>query len=199
MKFLLPATVAVAALASSASAQQFCGRDDNKVVGDYTVYNNLWAEENDPKGGQCTFNWTGDSWQVKSFANAALNTAYNYTYDGKIIANVAYDMFTSSTESGDIEYELMVWLAALGDAWPLTSSGQPIKTFTAGRKVKVFTYVAKQQATSFTADLKFFFDQHPTDNNLPTTQFLRKVEAGTEPFQGQNATMVVSSYSVQVK
>ncbi|KAE9067719.1 hypothetical protein PF007_g27964, partial [Phytophthora fragariae] len=87
MKFLLPATVAVAALASSVSAQKFCGRDDNKVVGDYTVYNNLWGEDNDRSGGQCTtvdgssgseiswqtsFNWAGDSWQVKSYANAAL-------------------------------------------------------------------------------------------------------------------------------
>ncbi|GMF23100.1 unnamed protein product [Phytophthora fragariaefolia] len=239
MKFLLPATVVVAALASSVNAQQFCGRDESKVVGPYTVYNNLWAEDNDPKGGQCTevtgstsssvswktsFNWAGDSWQVKSFANAALkfspkqvsaiksiptNIAYKYTYDGNIIANVAYDLFTSSTETGDVEYELMVWLSALGGAWPLTDSGKPIKTVTAGgvefdlyqgfnKKVKVFSYVAKKSATSFNGDLKYFFDQLPADNTLPQTQFLQKVEAGTEPFQGKNATLVVSGYSAKV-
>ncbi|KAJ8577127.1 hypothetical protein ON010_g2084 [Phytophthora cinnamomi] len=240
MKFLLPATVAVVTLTSSVSAQQYCGRDDKKVVGDYTVYNNLWAEENDPKGGQCTevtgsssssvswqtsFNWAGDSWQVKSFANAALtfspkqvstvksiptSIAYKYTYDGNIIANVAYDLFTSSSASGDVEYELMVWLSALGGAWPLTDSGKPIKTVTAGgvefdlyqgynKKVKVFSYVAKKPATTFTGDLKYFFDQLPANNTLPQTQYLQKVEAGTEPFQGKNATFVVSSYTAQVK
>ncbi|ETI37090.1 hypothetical protein F441_16730 [Phytophthora nicotianae CJ01A1] len=240
MKFLIPATLAVAAVASSANAQEYCGRNDLKVVGDYTVYNNLWGQDNDKTGKQCTevtgststsvswqtsFNWAGDSWQVKSFANAALKfqpkqvsaitsmpttMKYEYTYDGNIIANVAYDLFTSSSESGEIEYELMVWLAALGGAWPLTDSGKPIKSVTLGgvdfdlyqgmnKKVKVFSYVAKKTAKSFTADLKQFFDELPADNTLPQTQYLQKVEAGTEPFQGKNAKFVVSTYSVQVK
>ncbi|KAG3191034.1 hypothetical protein PC128_g11090 [Phytophthora cactorum] len=217
MKFLIPATLAVAAVASSANAQEYCGRNDLKVVGDYTVYNNLWGEDNDKTGKQCT--------EVKSFANAALKLSpkqvsaitsipttmkYEYTYDGNIIANVAYDLFTSSSETGEIEYELMVWLAALGGAWPLTDSGKPIKTVTLGgvefdlyqgmnKKVKVFSYVAKKTAKSFTADLKQFFDELPADNTLPQTQFLQKLEAGTEPFQGKNAKFVVSTYSVQVK
>ncbi|KAL4151048.1 hypothetical protein PRNP1_010434 [Phytophthora ramorum] len=240
MKFLVPATLALAAVASTASAQEYCGRDDNKVVGPYTVYNNLWAEDNDPKGKQCTevtgstsssvswqtsFNWAGDSWQVKSFANAALKFSpkqvsaitsmptsikYAYTYDGKIIANVAYDLFTSSSEGGSVEYELMVWLSALGGAWPLTETGKPIKSLKMGgvdfdlyqgmnKNVKVFSYVAKKTATSFTGDLKQFFDQLPSDNTIPATQFLQKIEAGTEPFQGTNAKLVVTNYSVQIK
>ncbi|KAG7382430.1 hypothetical protein PHYPSEUDO_004861 [Phytophthora pseudosyringae] len=240
MKFLIPATLAVAAVASSATAQEYCGRNDLKVVGDYTVYNNLWGQDNDKTGKQCTevtsstssavswktsFTWAGDSWQVKSFANTALKfepkqvsaitsipttMKYEYTYDGKIIANVAYDLFTGSSASGEIEYELMVWLAALGGAWPLTTSGKPIKTVTLGgiefdlyqgmnKKVKVFSYVAKKTAFSFTADLKQFFDELPADNTLPQTQYLQKLEAGTEPFQGTNAKMVVSTYSVQIK
>ncbi|KAF4137523.1 Glycosyl hydrolase family 12 [Phytophthora infestans] len=211
MKFLIPATLAVAAVASSINAQEYCGRDDLKVVGDYTVYNNLWGQDNDKTGKQCTevtgstsssvsrrtsFNWAGDSWQVKSFPNAALKFSpkqvsaitsmpttmkYEYTYDGNITANVAYDLFTSSSATGEIELELMVWLAALGGAWPLTDSGKPINTVTLG------------------ADLKQFFDELPANNTLPHTQFLQKLEAGTEPFQGKNAKFVVSTYSVQVK
>ncbi|KAE8984352.1 hypothetical protein PR003_g20501 [Phytophthora rubi] len=239
MKFLLPATVAVAALASSVSAQKFCGRDDNKVVGDYTVYNNLWGEDNDRSGGQCTtvdgssgseiswqtsFNWAGDNWQVKSYANAALKfdpvqvanvksipttMSYNYTYDGNIITNVAYDLFTTPTIGGETAYELMVWLAALGGAWPLTSTGQPIKVVNLGgvdfnlyqgwnNKTKVFTYVAKQTTYSFSADLKQFFDELPADNTIETTQYLTHVQAGTEPFQGKNATFTVHKYSAAV-
>ncbi|KAG6583018.1 Cell 12A endoglucanase [Phytophthora cinnamomi] len=66
------------------------------------------------------------------------------------------------------------------------------------KQVKVFTYVAKTQATSFSADLKEFFNHLPANNTLPQTQYLQKLEAGTEPFQGKNAKLVVSSYSAQV-
>ncbi|OWY96007.1 LOW QUALITY PROTEIN: Glycoside hydrolase [Phytophthora megakarya] len=139
--------------------------------------------DNDPSGNQCTtidgsssskiswhteFNWAGDNWQVKSYANAALfftpkqvaaissirtTMQYIYMYDGNIIANVAYDLFTSSSVDGAVEYELMVWLAALGGAWPLTNSGKSIESVTVkgvnfnlypgmNKNVKVFTYVA---------------------------------------------------------
>ncbi|KAH7489062.1 hypothetical protein KRP22_012260 [Phytophthora ramorum] len=235
------AAIALATAASTANAQEFCGRNDLKVVGDYTVYNNLWGEDNDPKGNQCTtvdsttsgsdiawhtsFNWAGDNWQVKSYANAALKfdpvqisnvtsipttMEYTYKYDGNIITNVAYDLFTSATAGGDVQYELMVWLAALGGAWPLTSTGQPIKSVTLGgvafnlyqgwnNKTKVFTYVAKQTTNTFTADLRDFFTELPADNTIETTQYLTHVQAGTEPFQGQNATMTVTKYSAAVK
>ncbi|KAG6941723.1 hypothetical protein JG687_00019480, partial [Phytophthora cactorum] len=160
-------------------------------------------------------------WQVKSYANAALKFSpkqisaiksiptsieYTYTYDGHIIANVAYDLFTSSSEAGKIEYELMVWLAALGGPWPLTDSGKPIKTVNIGgvefdlfqgmnKEVKVFSYVAKKTAYKFSADLKKFFNELPANNTLPQTQYLVKLEAGTEPFQGKNGEMIVKSYS----
>ncbi|KAG3009391.1 hypothetical protein PC121_g9907 [Phytophthora cactorum] len=149
------------AFASAANAQEFCCRNDQSSGSTISWHTG--------------FNWAGDNWQVKSYANAALTFTpkqvsaissipttmhYTYTYDGNIIANVAYDMFTSSSANGAVEYELMVWLAALGGAWPLTSSGKPISSVTVGgvdfnlyqgmnKNVKVFTYVAKQQATSF--------------------------------------------------
>ncbi|CAI5741733.1 unnamed protein product [Hyaloperonospora brassicae] len=240
MKLLISTTaLALLAASSSTSAQRFCGQYDSKVVPPYTVYNNLWGKNNDPSGTQCTevlspsgeplswntsFNWAGERYQVKSFANAALtfpvvqvssvrsiptSIDYKYTYEGEIITNFAYDLFTSSSENGAIEYEVMVWLTALGGAWPLSTAGHPIGSATVNnvefdlyqgmnKQVKVFSYVARKQTTSFKADLKVFFDQLPTNNNVPETQFLQKLEAGTEPFLGKNAELTVSSFSVKV-
>ena len=36
---------------------------------------------------------------------------WSYSYSGTIVANVAYDIFTSSSSGGTSEYEIMVWLA----------------------------------------------------------------------------------------
>ena len=36
---------------------------------------------------------------------------WSYSYSGSIVADVAYDIFTSSSSSGKAEYEIMVWLA----------------------------------------------------------------------------------------
>ncbi|KAE9298619.1 hypothetical protein PF008_g23457 [Phytophthora fragariae] len=84
----LSAVIAAAVAASPTVAEkEFCGLWNSTQTDDYTIYNNLWGAHDDPKGGQCTgldsvdgsniawhtsFNWTGSSWQVKSFANAAL-------------------------------------------------------------------------------------------------------------------------------
>ncbi|KAE8984353.1 hypothetical protein PR003_g20500 [Phytophthora rubi] len=236
----LSAVIAAAVAASPTVAEkEFCGLWNSTQTDDYTVYNNLWGAHDDPKGGQCTsldsvdgsniawhtsFNWTGSSWQVKSFANAALKfdpvqlakvssipstMEYDYQYDGKIITNVAYDLFTSATANGTVEYELMVWLAALGGAWPLTTSGSPIKSVTVGNtdfnlyqgkngNTTVFSYVAVNTTTKFSANFKKFFDELPEDNTISPTQYLTHVQAGTEPFQGQNATLTVSKYSAAV-
>ncbi|KAK1946220.1 putative xyloglucan-specific endo-beta-1 [Phytophthora citrophthora] len=246
MKFLLPAALAVAVVALTDAQQHsypveyFCGPTAFKVVGDYIVSNN--GQTNVENGGQCTevigntstavswktsFNWPGDAWMAKSFANAALKLEpkqlstitsipttiqYEYTHmdNDNVIANVMYDLSTSSSANGYTEYELMVWLETLGGVSPLTSSGKPIKTVTIGsvefdlyqgmdEKIKVFSYVAKKTAKSFTTDLKQFFNELPAANNIPLTQYLQKVKAGTKVFQGETGKLEVSTYSVQVK
>ena len=45
---------------------------------------------------------------------------WTYTSDN-LVANVAYDVFTSSTADGSEEFEIMIWLAALGGAGPISS------------------------------------------------------------------------------
>jgi xyloglucan-specific endo-beta-1,4-glucanase len=241
MKLSVATAAAVVAVAASPvfAEKEFCGLWNSTETNDYTIYNNLWGAHDDPAGGQCTgldsvdgstvawhtsFNWNGTSWQVKSFANAALKfepvqlanitsipsmMEYDYKYDGKIITNVAYDLFTSASAGGQVEYELMVWLAALGGAWPLTTTGKPIKAVKVGNvdfnlyqgrngNTTVFSYVAVNTTTSFSADFKDFFDELPANNTIAPTQFLTHVQAGTEPFQGQNATLTVSKYSAAV-
>ncbi|KAG3153311.1 hypothetical protein PI124_g11384 [Phytophthora idaei] len=94
----LSVVITAAAAASPAFAEEeFCGQWDSTQTDDYIIYNNLWGQDNDKVGGQCTgldsvdgstiawhtsFNWAGDNWQVKSFANAALK------FDPVQLANV---------------------------------------------------------------------------------------------------------------
>ncbi|KAG1845728.1 concanavalin A-like lectin/glucanase domain-containing protein [Suillus subalutaceus] len=70
--------------------------------------------------------WTGGN-QVKSFANIQLNTGINQQLSaisnmpstwhwsqsntGVVVADVAYDLFTSDTAGGSNVNEIMIWLA----------------------------------------------------------------------------------------
>lgn len=66
----------------------FCGEDDLAHAADYLLYNNLWGEDEATSGSQCTYleydegetiswvtswNWTGNSDEVKSYSNAVPN------------------------------------------------------------------------------------------------------------------------------
>ncbi|KAI8634278.1 family 12 glycosyl hydrolase [Xylariaceae sp. FL1651] len=218
-------------------ATTFCGQWDSLQTGSYIVYNNLWGESAG-SGSQCTtvqglsssklawstsWSWSGGSYNVKSFANAVVSltakqlsaiksipTTWTYTYTGSnLVADVAYDMFTSSSASGSSEYEIMVWLAALGGAGPISSSGSPIATPTiAGVSWKlydgyngamhVYSFVASSQVTNFSGDLKAFLTYLNTNRGMPTSQYLTSLGAGTEPFTGSNAVLTTTAYSVAV-
>ncbi|KAJ8558680.1 hypothetical protein ON010_g8771 [Phytophthora cinnamomi] len=239
MKFLL---VAAAFAASAVSADKMCGDWDTAVVGDFTLYNNLWGKDNDPgTGHQCTtllnssadnstlvwsteYKWGGITWNVKGYPNVGLHfkpielanvdsipTSINYTYEytPTTTANVAYDLFTSSTPDGDFEYEIMVWLAAIGTAWPLASEGKNIKNITVSGvdfmlnhgvngNMTVFSYVAAQLTKNFTGDLTEFIEALPQDVAPDAKQYLTKVQCGTESYHADNASMTVTSYTVAV-
>ncbi|RLN89295.1 hypothetical protein BBJ28_00024587 [Nothophytophthora sp. Chile5] len=239
MKGFFAAILGATAIAS-ASAANFCGQWDSTTVGNYIVYNDLWNMGQATSGSQCTgvdkvsgstiawhtsYSWAGASNQVKSYANAALKFTpkqlksitsipttmkYNYTHSGTLVADVSYDLFTSSTASGKNEYEIMVWLAAYGGAGPISSTGKAIATVTVGGtkfnlfkgpngSTTVFSFVAVKTVTSFTGDLMNFFNYLTKNQKLSTSQYLITVEAGTEPFTGKSAKFAVSSYSVAVK
>ncbi|GMF13745.1 unnamed protein product [Phytophthora lilii] len=171
-----------------------------------------------------SFSWNGGSpTQVKSFPNAALHFKnvqlanvesipstfeYEFEYNGKVVANVAYDLFTTSKRGGDAEYEIMIWLAAHGGAGPISSTGSAILNTTIADidfsvyhgkngNMTVYAYVAAKPTTSFSADLKQFIDELPAKHTISPKQYLTHVQAGTEPFRG-NATLTVSKYSAPV-
>ena len=109
------------------------------------------------------------------------------------MADVAYDLFTSSTSGGSNEYEIMIWLAALGGAGPISSTGSTIATPTiAGSTWKlyygsngvneVYSFVAESEIDSFSADLNDFLTYLTSSQGLSTSQYLTSVGAGTEPF-----------------
>ncbi|KAL2840267.1 concanavalin A-like lectin/glucanase domain-containing protein [Aspergillus pseudodeflectus] len=217
----------------------FCGQWDTVTSGDFILYNNLWGQDNADSGSQCTgldsgsgnsiawhtsWSWSGGEYNVKSFANAAYQfTAtqlsalssipttweWQYTTGSGVVANVAYDLFTTSSPGGSSEYEIMIWLAALGGAGPISSTGSSIASVTLGGvswnlwygwngNMQVYSFVASSTTESFSADLVDFISYLENSQGLSSSQYLTHVQAGTEPFVGSNANFVTSSYSVSV-
>ncbi|KAI3327845.1 glycoside hydrolase family 12 protein [Xylariaceae sp. AK1471] len=244
MKSFILASAALASLALATPtptidkrATTFCGQWDSVQTGSYIVYNNLWGKDAGT-GSQCTtlnslsgnsvawstsWSWSGGSYNVKSYANAVVQTAakkisaissipstWKYTYTGSsMVANVAYDLFTSSSASGSSEFEIMIWLAALGGAGPISSSGSPVATPTiAGVSWKlydgwngnmhVYSFVASSQVTNFSGDLKAFLTYLGSNFGMSSSQYLTSLGAGTEPFTGSNAVLTTTAYSAVV-
>lgn len=195
------------------------------MTASYTIYQDLWGEAQATSGSQCStinaevdgslswstsWTWAGGSSSVKSYASAAvidigklvssissIPTTWKWSYAGSnLVADVAYDLFTSSTAAGDNEYEIMVWLAALGGAGPISATGSAVGTTTIGGvtfklyyglngSTKVYSFVAASEAESFSADLLDFFTYLKNSWSFPTTtQYLKNVAGGTEPFTG---------------
>lgn len=138
-----------------------------------------------------------------------INTRPSYT-GSSVVANVAYDAFTSSSTGGSAEYEVMIWLAALGGAGPISQTGSPVATPSiAGVSWKlysgfngqmhVFSFVASSQVTSFSGDLKAFFTYLISSQGMPSSQYLQNIGAGTETFTGSNAVFSTSAYSLTAK
>jgi len=87
----------------------------------------------------------------------------------------------------------MIWLAALGGAGPISSTGKVVATPTiAGHKwnlyegpngaTTVYSFVAASEVTGFKGDLKAFLQYLVQNEGLSAEQYLTSVGAGTEPF-----------------
>ncbi|KAI7848411.1 endoglucanase [Circinella umbellata] len=214
---------------------ELCGQWDNEPVGDYIVYNNLWGMGSGD-GSQCTevlgldgntlswrtsWSWSGGPYDVKSYANAAylfdakvisdisnipFTWTWSYTGSDDMVANVAFDLWTSTSSTGDYEYEIMIWLAAFNGAGPLGSS---VGTFsyegtswtlykgTNGAQT-VYSFIASNNIESLTSNALPFIT-HLVDNGyLEKSQYLRAIQSGTEPFLGTNAELTSTKYSVEI-
>ncbi|KAK0475890.1 glycoside hydrolase family 12 protein [Armillaria novae-zelandiae] len=216
------------------------GQYDSVNTGIYTLYLNQWGKNGASSGQSCaavtstsgnnvawTTSWTwsgGDG--VKSYTNinannglkaklSAINSiksswAWSQTTSGTVTANVAYDLFTSSSASGKNEYEIMIWLDNV-NAKPISyhydATGAAIATVKslsiAGYKwdlyygnngsnyVYSFLTSDKSAVKSFSGDLMDFFDV------LSTSQYLITAQGGTEATQG-SATLKSSTFSLVI-
>ncbi|KAF4768073.1 hypothetical protein N7455_000356 [Penicillium solitum] len=217
---------------------EICEQYGTTTTDKFTLYNNLWNQDKDTNAKQCTtldssngntiawhtsYSWAGNAPnEVKSYANAglkftpqilstvkSLKSAWTWSYSNtNIVADVAYDLFLSSTPTGSEEYEIMVWLAALGGAGPISSTGKTIATVTLNGvewdvwvgpngQMTVYSFVAKSTVTDFSGDLLDFFDYLVKNQGLPNDKYLKTVQAGTEPFTG-TSELTVSNYSVEL-
>ncbi|KAJ8109610.1 hypothetical protein OPT61_g7332 [Boeremia exigua] len=217
----------------------YCGQWDNQIQGPYTIYNNLWGRDQATSGSQCTgvdglsgstlkwhtkWTWAGGAGHVKSYANvvtkvsqkaissiSSMPSVWTWSYSGSnIIANVAYDLFTGSSATGSAQYEVMIWMSALGGAGPISSTGSAIATVTiAGKQFKlykgpngqmtVFSFVATSEIKSFNGDVNEFLVYLRNSQGLPGSQILQSVGAGTEPFSGSNAVFTTTAFSLSQK
>ena len=112
------------------------------------------------------------------------------------MADVSYDMFTSSTSGGSSDYEIMVWLAAIGGAGPISSTGSPVATGISidgvtfslysgyNGSTRVFSFVAASETYYFSGDILNFFKYLESNQGLSSSQYLTSIGAGTEPFTG---------------
>jgi len=232
------AAIAVPTATLDKRATTICGQWDSVVTGTYTVYEDLWNEAAGT-GSQCTtvnslsgttlawstsWSWSGGSNQVKSYANAVVTqstikkisaitsipSTWKWSYTGSsIVADVSYDMFTSSTATGSNQYEIMIWLAALGGAGPISSTGSAIATVTINGvswklysgpngSTTVYSFVASSETTSYSGDIKNFFTYLINNQGYPSSQYLLSIGAGTEPFTGSSAVFTTSAYSTVV-
>jgi xyloglucan-specific endo-beta-1,4-glucanase len=103
----------------------------------------------------------------------------------------------------------MIWVAALGGAGPISSTGKPVATVQIAGTTwdlfkgpnsswTVFSFVARTEQTSFNVDLLDFFEYLIHNQGMPSTQYLSGIAAGTEPFSGSNAQLTTSDYVLSI-
>ncbi|KAF7303802.1 Glycoside hydrolase family 12 protein [Mycena indigotica] len=219
-----------------------CGQWDTITVTPYTLYLDQWGLSNASSGSDCatlvslsgttlswktTWNWVGGN-GVKSYTNINLNNGINkklsaissipstwnwsQSSSGSIVANVAYDLFTSNTSGGSAVNEIMIWLANF-NAGPISatynSAGQPVPVVSnlslAGRTWNlyqgsngannVFSFLPTSgTVTSFNGDINVFLKYLTANRGVSTSQFLTTLQAGTEATSG-SATLTTHVHS----
>ncbi|KUI68609.1 putative xyloglucan-specific endo-beta-1,4-glucanase A [Cytospora mali] len=216
----------------------FCGTFGSETAGQYTFYHNNFGASAATSGSQCTtfndlasntaswsssWSWAGGSTSVKSYSNVAvpnvnkqlssittINSIWKWSYTGNnLVADVSYDLWLAPTSGGTNKYEIMIWLAALGGAGPISKSGSAIATATIGGHdfklysgpngdTTVYSFVATSTITSFSGDLNLFFKYLTANEGISSSMYITSLQAGTEPFTGSDAVFKTSAYTISV-
>ncbi|KAJ7778277.1 glycoside hydrolase family 12 protein [Mycena metata] len=241
--FVASAPTDVAERATAIDTSSHCGQFDSVVAGSYTLFLDQWGAAGASSGSDCAnfvsltgttvswktvWTWTsGSSTGVKSFTNINLNTNLNkqlsaisttWTWSqstSSVVADVAYDIFTSNTAAGAAVNEIMVWLANF-NAGPISatfnSAGQPVPVvsnlslnghtwnlfFGSNGSNNVYSFLPTSGTiTSFSGDINLFLKYLTTNRGVSTAQFLTTVQGGTEATSGA-ATLTTSAFSVVI-
>jgi len=222
-----------------------CGQWDVVSAGQYSLLADLWGASGASSGSQCsnlislkgntvswktTWDWVGGN-GVKSFSNIQLNSGLNkqltniqsipttwqwsQTTSGSIVADVAYDLFTSNTAGGSNVNEIMIWLANFnagpisavynsnGTPQPVASnvtiSGHTWNLYSGSNGANnVFSFLpASGTITSFSGDVLQFLNYLTEHEGVSTSQYLVTAQAGTEPTSG-SATLTTAAYSLVI-
>ncbi|KAG2139918.1 glycoside hydrolase family 12 protein [Suillus cothurnatus] len=221
------------------------GQYDSVDVGQYSLLNNLWGEYDATSGSQTSqitlmegstiawktvWTWTGGN-QVKSFANIQLNTGINQQLSaisnmpstwhwsqsntGEVVADVAYDLFTSNTAGGSNVNEIMIWLAnvnsgpisavynAAGHAVPIVKNisieGHTWNLYSGSNGYnQVYSFLLTSGTVkSFKGDIYLFLSYLIDNEGLSSSQYLTTAQAGTEATSG-TAKFTTSAYSLSI-
>ncbi|KAM0814173.1 putative Xyloglucan-specific endo-beta-1,4-glucanase A [Seiridium cardinale] len=216
-----------------------CGAFGSLATGGYTIYHNNWGSGTATSGSQCTYfnslssdksiawsstwSWSGGAGHVKSYSNVALInvnkqlsaissilSTWKWSNTGtNVVADVSYDLWLAPTSDGTNAYEVMVWLAAIGGALPISATGSAIATVTINNAsyklyyglngdTKVYSFVATSPVYSFSGDVKAFFDYLTAYQKVPSNYYVTSLQAGTEPFSGSNVAFTTSAYKMSV-
>ncbi|KAL5525470.1 hypothetical protein ACEPAG_6806 [Sanghuangporus baumii] len=222
-----------------------CGKTNSETEGPFTISSSELEAGNATDGSQCiqvnAFNGSTISWKtnwtwtgrdsVKSFSNVNLDTAvgrqirgitnlptlFEWTYDIDIssIANVAYELITSTSVDGDDINEILIWLAAF-NAQPISSTvdeqGNPepvTRNINAhgstwdlfvglNETSNIFSFLPTNGTIqSFNSDLNVFVKFLILNNGLDQSHVLKAAQAGTEVTSG-SGTLTVAEYSLDV-
>ncbi|ETW75160.1 family 12 glycoside hydrolase [Heterobasidion irregulare TC 32-1] len=225
-----------------------CGTWDSVTTGPYSINLDQWGATGATSGESCArwislsgttaswvnnWTWTGGT-GVKSYTDLQLNEGINQqlsairsmpskwswsqSTSGSIVANVAYDFFTSTSFSGSASNEIMIWLANF-NAGPISSvygsDGLPTPIASsisiAGNSWNlyqgsngannVFSFLPSSsgtEITNFSGDIFGFFDYLISNENLPSSQYLTTAQAGSEATSG-TATLTTTAYSLSIE
>ncbi|KIY65363.1 glycoside hydrolase family 12 protein [Cylindrobasidium torrendii FP15055 ss-10] len=224
----------------------YCGQWDSVTTTYYILYLDQWGKDNASSGSACAsltsesgtslgwktnWTWSGGS-GVKSYTNinaktnlnkqlsaiSSIKSTWNWSQSssGSIVANIAYDLFTSSTSGGSNEYEIMIWLANY-NAGPISytygSDGKPTPVASnislAGKTWNlyygsngsnlVYSFLTSDGSTvtSFNGDINLFFKYLTSNRGLSTSQYLTTAQGGTEATEG-TATLTSSAFSIVI-
>ncbi|KAJ6487892.1 glycoside hydrolase family 12 protein [Mycena sanguinolenta] len=244
VSFVSSAPTSVEERATAIDTTSHCGLFDSVVAGSYSLLLDQWGASGATSGSDCAnlvslsgttvawksvWTWNGGN-GVKSFTDINVNSGLNQqlsaistipsTWDwsystSSIVADVAYDLFTSNTAGGSAVNEIMIWLANF-NAGPISaqfnSAGQAVPIvsnlslaghtwnlyFGSNGANNVYSFLPTSGTiTAFSGDINLFLKYLTTNRGVSTAQFLTTAQGGTEATSG-SATFTTSAFSLVI-